>query len=74
MKLDNACMKQEKYVMMQEIADMKLEKASMKLGLNKLTFVLQHFVGSDNDVRFSTGFSNYSTLASFYESLPPSAM
>ena len=63
MKLDNACMKQEKAGMTQEIADMKFEKASMKLRINKLTFVLQHFFCSDNDVRFCMDFPNYSTLS-----------
>ena len=45
--------------MMQEIADMrqeiaiavmKLEKAGMRLEINMLTFCLQSFVGSDDDL------------------------
>ena len=37
-----------------------------------LTFGLQHFAGSDDDIGFYTGFPSYSTLTSFYEFLLPS--
>ena len=55
MKLMDAWMKQE-------IADMKLERAGMKLEINTLTFGLQHFYGPDDDIRFYTGFPSYSSL------------
>ena len=42
--------------MKQEIADMKLEKAGMKLEINTLTFGLQGFAGSDDDIGFYAGF------------------
>ena len=87
MQLEKACMKQEMADMKQEIADMQLEKAcmkqemadmkqeiaDMKLEINTLTFGLQHFAGSDDNIGFYTGFPNYSTLISFYEFLLPSA-
>ena len=66
-------MKQEIGDMKQEIADMKLEKAGMKLEINTLTFGLQCFAGSDDDIGFYTGFPSYSTLTSFYEFRLPSA-
>ena len=34
-----------------------------------LTFGLQHFAGSDDDMEFCTGFPSYSTLTSFNEFL-----
>ena len=38
-----------------------------------LTFGLQCFYGSDDDIGFHTSFPSYSTLTSFYEFLLPSA-
>ena len=73
MKLENVCMKQDIAEMKQEMADMKLEKAGMKLEINTLTFDLQRFSSSDDDIGFYTGFPCYSTLTSFYKSLLPSA-
>ena len=55
--------------MKQEIADMKQEQAGMKLDINTLTFGLQHFAGSDDDMGFYAGFPCYSTLTSFIEFL-----
>ena len=72
MKLANACMKHEIVDLKQEIADMKLEKAGMKRD-NYITFDLQCFNGSDDDIKFNTGFSSYSTPISFYEFLLSSA-
>ena len=73
MKLENARMKQEIADMRQEMADLKLEKAGMKLEkagikLEIITFGLQYFPGSDDDIGFYTGFPCYSILTSFYES------
>ena len=66
-KLENPCMKQE-------IADMKKQEiADMELEINTLTFGLQRFAGSDDDIRFYTSFPSYSTPTSFYEFLLPSA-
>ena len=45
----------------------------MKLEINMLTFGLQRFAGSDDDMGFYTGFPSYSALTSFYEFLLPSA-
>lgn len=41
--------------------------------LDNLKFGLQRFAGSDDDIRFYTGFPNYTTLVSFYEFLLPAA-
>ena len=73
MKQEIVDLKQEIADLKQEIADMKLEKADMKLEINMLTFGLQRFAGSDDGIRFYTGFPSYSTITSFYEFLLPSA-
>ena len=65
-KLVNACMKKEIVDMKLEMADMMLGKAGMKLEINTLTFGLQRFTGSDDDIQFYTGLPIYSTLTSFY--------
>ena len=69
MKQVKADMMQEIADMKQEIADMKLEIADMKLEINMLTFGLQRFSGSDDDIGFFTGFPSYSSLIGFYEFL-----
>ena len=46
----------------------------MKLEINMLTFGLQRFASSDDVIGFDTGFPSYSTVASFYEFLLPSAI
>ena len=73
MKLEKARMKQEIVDMKHEIADMMLGKAGMKCEINTLTFDLQRFPGSNDDIGFYTGFPSYSTPTSFYEFLLPSA-
>ena len=45
------------------------ELADMKIEINMLTFGLQRFAGSDDDIRFCTAFPSYSTLTSFCEFL-----
>ena len=51
----------------QEIADLKIKVET----LTAEKFCLQRFAGSDNDIRFYTGFSSYAILCSFYEFLGP---
>ena len=55
------------------VSKLDSEKASLKLKLDELKFGLQRFAGSDEDIRFYTGFPNYSTLITFYEFLLPAA-
>ena len=57
----------------QVISKLDSEKASLTLKLDELKFSLQQFAGSDEDIRFYTGFPNYSTLIIFYEFLLPAA-
>ena len=57
--------------MNQEISDMKLDKAGMKLEISMLMFGLQCFAGSDDDIQFYTVFPSYSTLTSSNEFLLP---
>ena len=73
MKQEIADMKQEIADMKQEIANMKQEIADMKQEINPLTFGLQRFAGSDDNIGFYTGLPSYSTLTSFYEFLLPCA-
>ena len=51
----------------------KMELNNLNIKLEKHKFCLQRFAGSDEDIRFYTGFPNYSTLTSFYEFLLPAA-
>ncbi len=44
-----------------------------KIEMKKHKFGLEIFAGSDDDIRFYTGFPNYSTFKSFYDFLLPSA-
>ena len=60
MKLENACIKQDSKHEARDV-DMKLEKSGMELEINTLTFGLRCFAGSDDDIRFYTGFPSYST-------------
>ena len=60
MKLENVCIKQNSKHEARDV-DMKLEKAGMELEINTLTFGLQCFAGSDDDIRFYTVFPSYST-------------
>ena len=53
------------------VSKLDSEKASLTLKLDELKFGLQRFAGSDKDIRFYTGFPNYSTLITFYEFLLP---
>ena len=53
------------------VSKLDSEKASLTLKLDELKFGLQRFAGSDEDIRFYTGFRNYSTLITFYEFLFP---
>ena len=46
-----------------------LHAENFKMEVEK--FGLTHFAGSDADIKFYTGFPNYSTLTSFYEFLQP---
>ena len=49
------------------------ERALLNQEVDKLKFGLQRFAGSDNDIRFYTGFPNYNTFISFYKFLLPAA-
>ena len=68
MKLENALMKQEIADIEQEIADIILENDDMRIEINRLTFGHQHFVGSDENIRFYTGFPSYSTPTNYWGS------
>ena len=49
-----------------EVDKLISEKASLNFKLNHLKFGLQKFAGCDDDIRFYTGFPNYSILISCF--------
>ena len=57
----------------QLVSHVDSDRVSLKQEQDNLKFGLQRFAGSDEDIRFYTGFPNYKTLTSFYEFLLPAA-
>ncbi len=51
----------------------KIEMNNLRMEVKKHKFGLERFSGSDDDIRFYTGFPNYSTFKSFYDFLLPAA-
>ena len=55
--------------MCQLVSHVDSDRVSLKRELDNLKFGLQQFAGSDEDIRFYTGFPNFKTLTSFDEFL-----
>ncbi len=55
------------------VKELDKERGSLLLQVEKLKFGLQRFAGNDHDIRFYSGFPNYSSFKCFYEFLLPAA-
>ncbi len=63
----------ENATLIEALQNQKMEIENLKMRLESHTFCLRRFAGSDEDIRFYTGFPNYKTFMTFYDFLLPAA-